>query len=178
MGLNYKGVGVEGKKPVIFMKSPSSIIHNGEYIVIPFGMTRVWAESELAIIMGKNNSIRGYAVANDVTGENLYERDHHLVQSKAADTFCPLGDETEPIDITNLYVRTYINGKICQDGSTNDMIYKPENLVEYILNYMKLDEGDVILTGTPTGWLETTIKSGDEVKVCVEGIGEVTNPVI
>jgi 2-keto-4-pentenoate hydratase/2-oxohepta-3-ene-1,7-dioic acid hydratase in catechol pathway len=178
VGLNYKGLASEGKKPVIFMKSESSIIRNGDCIRLPLNFDRVWAEAELAIIVGKNTTVRGYTVANDVTAENLYGRDHHLAQAKCLDTFCPLGEEIEPIDLDDLYIRTFINGKQCQDGNTRDMINKPKELLKYISKYMKLYEGDIILTGTPSGWLDTTIKTGDTVRVCVENIGEVENLVI
>lgn len=178
IGLNYKGLGIEEQEPIIFMKSPSSIIYNNENIKIPYECKRVWAEVELVMVMGKNNKIKGYTIANDVTADNVYKRDHHLAKSKCINTFCPIDPLVRMLDVSDLSMKTYVNEKLTQEGNTSDMLYSCEELVGLISKYITLEENDLILTGTPKGAENNIIKSGDTVKVCIEGLGELENKVV
>jgi 2-keto-4-pentenoate hydratase/2-oxohepta-3-ene-1,7-dioic acid hydratase in catechol pathway len=118
----------------------------------------------------------GYSIANDVTARDLQRRDGQWTRGKGFDTFCPIGPwiETEfnPFDAI---ISTHVNGQMRQMGSTRDMIFSIYQLIAFISSIMTLDPGDTILTGTPAG--VGPLMNGDVVKVSIEGIGELLNPV-
>ncbi len=118
----------------------------------------------------------GYTCANDVTARDQQRSDGQWSRAKGYDSFCPLGPwmETE-IDISDLAIRTTVNGEVKQDGRTSQIVHKVPALVAYITSCMTLLPGDVILTGTPEG--VGPLQVGDEVSVEVEGIGRLTNRV-
>ena len=188
LGYNYKDlVGQKDKydEPVIFLKPSSSIIGHGQTIRLP-SKSKVWTEVELAIVIGKKGSnilienaeshIFGYTIGNDVTMSNILDRDHHLARSKGLDTFCPLGPiiETE-LDTSDIKLKNIINDKILQDSSTSNRILNDKEIVSLVSSFMTLLPGDIILTGTPANAENSIIKSGDTVKVSIEGLGELVN---
>ena len=118
--------------------------------------------------------IGGYTILNDVTARDLQSKDVQWTRSKSFDTFCPLGPviETE-INPSNLDISLKLNGEAKQDSNTENMIFKPQRLVEFISGIMTLNPGDVIATGTPPGVGPMTV--GDVVEVEIEGVGVLRN---
>ena len=192
VGLNYKAHAEElgyplPNMPSFFLKPPSSIIGNGEPIVLPSGMGRIEHEAELAMVVGKvcrnltpeeaEESLFGFTCANDVTAREVQKVDPLIGHCKSYDTFCPIGPwiETELEDINDLSIRCLVNGEVRQSANTGDMIFRPLDLLCFLSRVMTLMPGDVILTGTPPGI--SPIQADDVVQVSIEGIGTLSNPV-
>jgi len=173
-------------EPIIFLKPPSAILAPFGTIVRPAISQRVDHEGELAIVIGRRakevraaqwrDYVRGFACANDVTARDIQKRDVQFTRGKGFDTFAPIGPciETE-LDVAALSVQTRVNGEIRQNGNTRDMIFPCDFLIEFITTVMTLEEGDVILTGTPSG--VGPLVAGDSVEVEIEGIGVLRNAV-
>ena len=206
IGLNYRRHAEETKAkipefPIVFMKSPASVIQNGEPIMLPRRLRsdQVDYEGELAVIIGercknvaKKDALRcvlGYTCANDVSARDWQKQwgGSQWSRGKTFDTFCPLGPRVVPRaeipDPNNLQIRTIVSGEVLQDCNTNDMIFDVPTLIEFLSGSTTLLPGTVILTGTPHGvgmartpprWL----KAGDTVTIEVEKIGALTNPVV
>lgn len=191
LAFNYKSlVGEENKtqEPLLFLKSSTSLIFNNEEIIYNDFFKKVWIEAELCIIIGKEGKniksknakehILGYTCGNDVTAENILDRDWHLARSKAPDTFAPIGPKIiNEIDTSNLRIQSFINGKKTQDSSTNDRILNDFECVELVSKFFKLIPGDIIFTGTPAGAKDAIVKPGDEVTIEIEKIGKITNSI-
>jgi 2-keto-4-pentenoate hydratase/2-oxohepta-3-ene-1,7-dioic acid hydratase in catechol pathway len=192
VGLNYKDHAKElkmklPKEPIIFLKPNTSVIAHKEAIVYPQGVRRLDYEAELAIVIGREcknikekearKYIFGYTCLNDVTGRDLQKKDTQWTRAKSFDSFCPLGPylETE-IDSEALKIRSYLNGKLKQNSSTENLIFSVEYLVSFISKIMRLLPGDVISTGTPPG--VGPMQKGDIVEIEIEGIGRLKNNVI
>ena len=191
VGRNYvehaKELGNEVPKiPLIFMKPPSSVISNGETIILPPQSTQVEHEAELVVVIGKRGRhittenakkhILGYTVGNDVTARDLQKSDGQWTRAKGFDTFCPFGPwiDTE-FDPADSVVTCRVNGQMRQMASTRDMVFNVGVLISYISSVMMLEPGDLIFTGTPSGVGQ--LKDGDEVSVEIEGLGEIKNKV-
>lgn len=178
--------------PVIFFESPSSIIGNGETVILPDEnrYPHIDLEGELAIVIGKKakhiskeealDYVLGYAVANDVSARNLPDVGGlwGIGLSKSLDTFNPIGPwiETEVANPNSLHLVTRVNGEVAQDSNTGDMLFTVEEYVSYCASRFTLQPGDVIITGTPEG--VRPLKDGDLVEVTIEGIGTLSNPVV
>lgn len=192
VGLNYRDHALEldfpiPDKPSFFLKPPTSLVGNGQAIVMPTDVGRVDAEAELAMVIGQTcrnispekaaQNIFGYTCANDVTARAIQKTDPLLGHAKAYDTFCPLGPwlETAVENVDNLNIRAIINGEVRQSGSTADMIFRPMELVSFLSQIMTLVPGDVVLTGTPAG--VSPIHPGDMVQVEIDNVGVLFNPV-
>lgn len=172
--------------PLLFLKPPSTIIANGETIVLPPQSQQVEHEAELGVVIGKRgrwldpeaaqDHILGYTIALDVTARDLQKRDGQWTRGKGFDTFCPFGPwiETE-FDPADAVVTCTVNGELRQMGSTRDMVFSVRQLIAYISSVMTLEPGDLILTGTPSG--VGPLKDGDEITVSIEGLGELRNQV-
>lgn len=192
VGKNFPEHAVEMKSkppeiPILFMKPSTAVIGPGKPIELPPQSNQVEYECELAIVIGKQGRwiptdqarehILGYTIAIDVTARDLQKADGQWTRAKGFDTFCPLGPwiETDfnPFDAL---ITTHINGQLRQMASTRDMTFSSHQLVAFISSVMTLDSGDVILTGTPAG--VGTLADGDDVKVSIEGIGEMISPVV
>ena len=192
VGKNYadhaKEMGGEvPSEPVIFIKPNTTVIGEGDYIVLPPQSVNVHHEAELAIVIGalaKNvevdradEVIFGYTCANDVTARDLQNSDGQWTRSKSFDTFCPLGPWIETdLDPQDLAISCSVNGELRQDGNTSDLVRSAREMVSWISHMMTLLPGDVILTGTPAG--VSQIVNGDSVTVTIADIGTLTNPVI
>jgi 2-keto-4-pentenoate hydratase/2-oxohepta-3-ene-1,7-dioic acid hydratase in catechol pathway len=149
-------------EPLMFMKPNTSVIGPDDPVFYPRQSNEVHYEGELAVVISRPcrdipaamfaDVVWGYTVANDVTARDLQRSDGQFTRAKGFDSFCPLGPwiETE-LDVTDLAVRTYVNGELKQDGRTSDMIFGVPELIEYVSSVMTLLPGDVILTGTPDG---------------------------
>jgi 2-keto-4-pentenoate hydratase/2-oxohepta-3-ene-1,7-dioic acid hydratase in catechol pathway len=191
VGRNYvehaKELGNEiPKVPLIFLKPPSSIISNGETILLPSQSLQVEHEGELVVVIGKRGRyitaentrkhILGYAIGNDVTARDLQRSDDQWTRAKGFDTFCVFGPwiDTE-FDPADAILSCRVNGQMRQMASTRDIVFNVPTLVAYISSVMTLEPGDLIFTGTPAGVGE--LKNGDEVVVEIEGLGTLRNPV-
>ena len=179
------------KEPIIFIKPPSCIIHDGDNIVIPESVTNVQHEVELALIVGKRckdvpeqgalEYISHVAVFNDITARDMQTSARDIGNpwslAKGMDTFGPISEYVaiDGIDLSALELTLDVNGERKQIGHTKDMIFTPEFLISYISRFMTLEPGDIIATGTPEGISE--IVSGDVVCASIDGIGSVTNTV-
>ncbi|RJP48243.1 MAG: FAA hydrolase family protein [Anaerolineaceae bacterium] len=172
--------------PLIFLKPPSSIISNGEYIVLPPQSAQVEHEAELVAVIGRRAKnvtaetareyIFGYTIGNDVTARDLQKTDDQWTRAKGFDTFCSFGPwiDTE-FDASDAVVTCRVNGQMRQMASTRDMVFNVVTLIAYISSVMTLEPGDVLFTGTPAGVGE--LKNGDVVDVEIEGLGKLSNPV-
>jgi 2-keto-4-pentenoate hydratase/2-oxohepta-3-ene-1,7-dioic acid hydratase in catechol pathway len=191
VGLNYKDHAAETGKPLppeplIFIKPRSAVIGPGEPIRIPPGVGRVDHEAELGVVIGKRahrvaranawDYILGLICVNDVTARDLQKKESQYTRCKGFDTFAPIG----PCIATGLNgapraVEGWVNSERRQASTTGHLIFPVEQLVEFVTFVMTLEPGDIISTGTPEGI--GPIKAGDSVKVKIEGVGELINPV-
>jgi 2-keto-4-pentenoate hydratase/2-oxohepta-3-ene-1,7-dioic acid hydratase in catechol pathway len=174
------------KQPLLFLKPPSSLIGDGEAIVLPAASQQVEYEAEIAIVIGRTarkvlardalQFIRGVTCANDVSARDLQKSDGQWGRAKGFDTFCAVGPVVaEGLDLAALEVIGRLNGVERQHGFTGDMVFSIPVLIEYISHVMTLEPGDLILTGTPEGVGKLT--PGDVIAVEIPGVGILQNPV-
>jgi 2-keto-4-pentenoate hydratase/2-oxohepta-3-ene-1,7-dioic acid hydratase in catechol pathway len=202
IGLNYldhvRESGMEvPQRPLVFAKFPSSLLADGEAIVIDRAVTeRVDWEVELAVVVGRRmrrvsvadalSHVFGYTVANDVSARDVQFADGQWVRGKSLDTFCPLGPFVVTADAVPdpqaLALTTRVNGEVVQESSTREMVFGVAELLSFCSHSFTLQPGDVLLTGTPWGCGEfmdpvRSLRGGDTVEVAVESIGTLRNPV-
>ncbi|MBN9022703.1 MAG: fumarylacetoacetate hydrolase family protein [Rhizobiales bacterium] len=203
IGLNYTDHAIETNspipaEPIVFNKAPSCIVGPNDDVMIPKGSKKTDWEVELAIIIGKSGSyieekdafkhIAGYAVCHDVS-ERAYqiERGGQWTKGKGCPTFGPLGpwlvttDEVK--DVQDLDMFLDVNGKRMQTGNTSTMIFGVATIVSYVSQFMLLEAGDVITTGTPPGVgmgmkPPKFLKGGETVTLGIEGLGEQTQKIV
>jgi len=192
IGKNYASHAAEmggdvPEQPLIFLKPSTSVIADRDAIASPPSSERVDFEGELAVVISRlcrdvpveraMDVVLGYTCANDVTARDQQRSDGQWSRAKGYDTFCPLGPwiETE-VDPADLAISTTLNGEVKQQSRTSLIVHKIPELIAYITACMTLLPGDVILTGTPDGVGPMLV--GDEVRVEIEGIGTLTNPVV
>lgn len=197
VGLNYADHAAETGQPVppepiLFLKAPSSIIGPDDEVILPPDAHKGDWEVELGVVIGREarylsrnealDYIAGVCVINDLSERSFQlERGGQWDKGKGCDTFCPIGpwlvtlDETG--DLSNLQLWCRVNGETMQDGNTRTMIFEVAELVHYISQFMSLQPGDVISTGTPPGvgmgktpprWLV----EGDVIELGIEGLGQ------
>lgn len=174
-------------EPLLFLKTPSSVIGPEEAIVLPEISNRVEHEGELALVVGKPCAhlrdqddplpfLLGFTCLNDVTARDLQKADGQFTRAKGFDTFCPVGPSIETeLDPLDVLVECRVNGVLRQSGSTALMAYPVPFLVRWISRMMTLVPGDLIATGTPAG--VGPLAAGDTVEVSVAGVGVLRNPV-
>jgi 2-keto-4-pentenoate hydratase/2-oxohepta-3-ene-1,7-dioic acid hydratase in catechol pathway len=189
IGLNYAAHAAETgadppEAPIVFAKMASSVVAPDGPVVCPPVVTRLDYEGELCVVMGAGGRIAGYAVADDVSARDLQAREPQWVRAKGAATFCPYGPwittADEVPDPQNLRLRTWVNGEERQNSTTADLIFGPEELVEFIAETMDLRPGDLILTGTPSGVGMASgrfLSDGDVVRIEIEGLGVIEHRV-
>jgi acylpyruvate hydrolase len=143
-------------------------------------------EGELAVVLGAGNAIAGYAVADDVSARDLQGREPQWTRAKGADGFCPWGPwittADEVPDPQRLHLRTWVNGELRQDSSTEQLIFGPRQVVDFIAETCTLEPGDLILTGTPPGVgmamdPKRFLEEGDVIRIEIEGLGTIEHPV-
>ncbi len=173
---------------VLFLKPSSAVIGPGESIAYPTGHSgEVHHEAEVAVVIRRllrdaepgecADGVLGITAANDVTARDLQRRDEQWGRAKGFDTFCPLGPAvaSEP-DWGNIGVRGYVDGELRQEGNTADLVHSIPQLLSLISRVMTLLPTDVVLTGTPAG--VGPVEPGQDVRVEVDGVGSLTNPVV
>ena len=203
IGLNYADHAAESgldvpPEPVIFMKATSAICGPNDPIIIPRGSEKTDWEVELAVIIGKRakyvseadalDYVAGYAITNDVSERAFQnERAGQWTKGKSCDNYGQIGPwlvtRDEVADPQNLSMWLTVNGKTMQDGSTKTMVYGVAHVVSYLSQFMSLQPGDVISTGTPPGVgmgqnPQQFLRPGDVVELGVSGLGQQRQNVI
>jgi 2-keto-4-pentenoate hydratase/2-oxohepta-3-ene-1,7-dioic acid hydratase in catechol pathway len=197
VGMNYAAHAAESgakppERPVLFFKTPNTVIGPDDDVVIPKGSVKTDWEVELAIVIGRRaayldspadspNHIAGYTVSNDVS-----EREWQLEISggqwskgKVAPGFSPVGPwlvTPDEVDHDKLRLRTFVNGEPRQDSETADMVFDVATVIHHLSQYMTLDPGDLIMTGTPEGVALSGrfpyLQPGDVVEIEIDGLGK------
>jgi 2-keto-4-pentenoate hydratase/2-oxohepta-3-ene-1,7-dioic acid hydratase in catechol pathway len=192
IGLNYKDHAAEVNKPLpveplMFIKPPSAVVGPEEPIRLPKGVGEIHYESEMAVVIGRTAAsvkaadarryVLGLTCLNDVTARELQRKDVQYTRAKGFDTFAPIGPcVATGLSPASLAIEGWVNGERKQASNTNQLIFSVERLVEFVSHVMTLHPGDVISTGTPSG--VGPLKAGDRVMVKIQGIGELSNPVL
>lgn len=199
IGKNYadhaKEMGGTASQFVVFTKSPTSIAADEQTLSLHADITNSFDyEGELAIVIGKQGKnipeklaydyIFGYTIANDLTARDLQTKHQQYFLGKSLEGSCPMGPyvvtKDELPNPQELVVVTKVNDEIRQNGKTSDMVFSVEQIIAEISKSVTLEPGDVILTGTPAGVGKgfnppRYLKSGDVVKISIEGIGTLVN---
>ena len=181
--------------PEIFMKTSNALASHQDIVPIQDENLHYDYEGELVIIIGKSGKhiprekamdhILGYTVGNDVSARTLQFRGSQWILGKSLDNFAPIGPTIIPphaFDFESATITTTVNGEVRQQAKLQQMIFKPDAIIEFVSQYITLQEGDIIFTGTPSGvvlgkneskypWL----KPGDTVSISISGIGTLEN---
>jgi 2-keto-4-pentenoate hydratase/2-oxohepta-3-ene-1,7-dioic acid hydratase in catechol pathway len=202
IGLNYRDHAIESNLPIpetptMFAKFPTAVIGPGAPIVLPKASTKPDYEAELGVVIGKGGRhipesrwrehVFGYTIVNDVSARDFQMATSQWMIGKTFDTFAPIGpaivtaDEIE--DPHNLAISLELSGVEMQRSNTSNLIFNVPKLIAYLSSVFTLEPGDIIATGTPSGvgFARTPpryLKPGDEIRVRVEGIGELYTPVV
>lgn len=201
VGTNYLGHIREFKseiprEPVYFAKAVTSLNGPFDPVILPEGADIVDGETELAVVIGRTgrripegealSHVAGYAVLNDVTNRAIQRSAGQWFRGKSADTFCPFGPFlVTPDEITdphNLRLRGSINGRILQEESTSQMIFRIPRLISVLSQTLTLRAGDILSTGTPEGigsahTPPVVLRDGDVLEAAIDGLGAQKNPV-
>jgi 2-keto-4-pentenoate hydratase/2-oxohepta-3-ene-1,7-dioic acid hydratase in catechol pathway len=201
VGLNYRKHAEESNMavpeyPVLFNKFSNTLAAHGEEIMLPKNSQQVDYEAELAIVIGRRakrvkreealSYVAGYCNANDLSARDLQMRTSQWLLGKCCDGFSPVGPylvtSDEVGNPNDLEIKAIVNGEVRQHSNTSDMIFPCDEIVHYISQYMTLEPGDIILTGTPEGVIlgypkerQVWLKDGDEVTIEIEKLGCLTN---
>jgi len=196
LGLNYAKRAKElafapPQEPLVFLKGPGTLIGHRGVTRRPAGVKFMHYECELAVVIGRSARavrrsealahVAGYCIANDYAIrdylENWYRPNLRVKNRDGATVLGPwLVDAADVPDPGNLGLRTYVNGKLTQEGNTRDMISDIPALLEYLSSFMTLTAGDIILTGTPEG--AVNVEVGDEVICEIDGLGRLQNTIV
>ena len=196
IGLNYSDHAAEtGTKPpsepIVFMKATSCIIGPNDDVIIPKNSKKTDWEVEIAFVIGKEtkyisekdapNHIIGYCIVNDISErEWQIEKMGQWIKGKSADTFGPIGPylvtKDEIPDVQKLNLSLDLNNKRMQTGNTSKMIFNINFILSYLSNFMSLQPGDIVTTGTPPGVgmgkkPPLYLKSGDEMRLSINYLG-------
>lgn len=203
-GINYHGHFTENpnakmpQRPFFFPKFPSVMVGPGEPIVQPMGVEQLDWEVEFTLVFGKRaralpddesamDSIFGYTILHDVSARDVQFVDSQITLGKNFETFAPVGPcivtKDEIPDPANVGLRTLLNGQFVQNGSTADWIYPLPHLLSSLTEVMTMHPGDLMTTGTPAGvgyfsQPQHFMKAGDRVRLEIDGIGVLENPII
>jgi 2,4-didehydro-3-deoxy-L-rhamnonate hydrolase len=202
-GINYIGHKKENPnatmpdEPFFFSKLPTAVIGPGAPIVLPPQSKQVDYEVEFAVVIGKQmkntpeaevmNAIFGYTILHDVSARDVQFKDNQITLGKNFDTFSPMGpcvvtaDEMPKPD--NCGLRTLLNGNVMQNGTTAEWVFSLPRMLSFLSRVMTLEPGDVVSTGTPagTGFFrnpQVFLQAGDIVRLEIDGIGVLENPVV
>jgi 5-oxopent-3-ene-1,2,5-tricarboxylate decarboxylase / 2-hydroxyhepta-2,4-diene-1,7-dioate isomerase len=196
LGLNYADRARElafapQEEPLVFLKGPGTLLGHRGFTRRPTGVRFMHYECELAVLIGATarrvqraqalHHVAGYCIANDYAIrdylENWYRPNLRVKNRDGGTVLGPwLVDAADVPDPANLGLRTFVNGKLIQQGNTRDLITDVPALVEYLSSFMTLSAGDVILTGTPEG--VANVEVGDEVACEIDGLGRLLNTIV
>ncbi|MCX7242632.1 MAG: fumarylacetoacetate hydrolase family protein [Polaromonas sp.] len=181
--------------PIYFSKVPESVIGPDAAVEMPAASSAIDYEAELTVVIGKGGKgiskadalkhVWGYTIINDVTARDWQGRHSQWLLGKSFDTFCPMGPwlvSADELDGTHTRVRCYVNDELRQDAATTDLIFDIPTLIETLSAGITIYPGDLIATGTPVGVgigfkPPKYLKSGDMLRVEIDGIGALSNPV-
>jgi len=181
--------------PIYFSKVPESVVGPDAAVEMPAASSAIDYEAELTVVIGKGGKgiskadalkhVWGYTIINDVTARDWQGRHSQWLLGKSFDTFCPMGPwlvSADELDGTNTRVRCYVNDELRQDAATTDLIFDIPTLIETLSAGITIYPGDLIATGTPVGVgigfkPPKYLKSGDMLRVEIDGIGALSNPV-
>lgn len=181
--------------PIYFSKVPESVVGPDAAVEMPAVSSAIDYEAELTVVIGKGGKgiskadalkhVWGYTIINDVTARDWQGRHSQWLLGKSFDTFCPMGPwlvSADELDGTNTRVRCYVNDELRQDAATTDLIFDIPTLIETLSAGITIYPGDLIATGTPVGVgigfkPPKYLKSGDMLRVEIDGIGALSNPV-
>ena len=200
VGLNYKSHRDECKMeepeyPVLFSKFNNALAAHKEDITLPTTAEKFDYEAELVIVIGKETTkiskeaalshVFGYTAGNDLSARDLQLRTGQWLLGKSCDSFAPIGPclvTADEIDPNHLDIQCTVNGEVRQSANTGDMIFDCATIVSYVSQYMTLQPGDIIFSGTPSGVIlgypaekQVWLQAGDEVAVTIEKIGTLKN---
>ena len=173
------------EEPLIFLKPPTAVVGHLDPVVQPPASARVDYEGEVGVVIRRrtrqlgdgdpvDDCILGYTCFNDVTARDLQAKDGQFTRAKGFDTFAAVGPcVATGLDPAAIRLKTFLNGKLVQSGTTADLIFSVPHLVRFLSRIMTLNPGDIIATGTPAGVGPTA--PGDRVDVQIEGIGVLSN---
>ena len=202
IGMNYRAhVAEMGREPpewqYWFNKQRTAIAGPGDPIVLPAVSDMVDYEGELAMVIGRRcqhvpaarapEVVAGYTIINDVSARDWQWRSPTFTMGKSFDTHAPCGPELVTADELGdpgaLTIRTWVNDELRQDSTTADLIFGCADMIEYLTTAFPLEPGTIIATGTPAGVgagmdPPRFLAAGDTVRIAIEGIGELTNPVV
>ena len=177
--------------PVLFFKPLTSLNGHRAPVVAPPNIEYMHYEAELAVVIGRAGRrikrddaydyVKGYTIANDVTIRDFVQNMYRPpVKAKCWDTFTPLGpwwvDRDDIANPDDVHLRTYVNGELRQQGNTRNFVHDIPAIIEFITEFMTLEENDLILTGTPEGL--SHLYPGDVMRVEIDGIGALENPIV
>lgn len=191
IGRNYRDHAKElnnplPEEPLVFLKPPTALIGTLDAVVMPPASSRVDYEGEVGVVIRKkarhlrdddpvDDVILGYTCFNDVTARDLQAKDVQFTRAKGFDTFAAVGPcVATGLDPAALRLKTFLNGKLVQSGTTANLIFPIPHLVRFLSRIMTLNPGDIVATGTPAG--VGPVSPGDRVDVQIEGIGVLSNP--
>jgi 5-carboxymethyl-2-hydroxymuconate isomerase len=201
IGLNYRDHAAETgaalpTRPLLFAKLPTAVAGPADEIVIPAHTDELDYEGELAVVIGRRcrdvaeadalDAVFGYAVMDDVSARDRQREEPQWIRAKGGDTMAPWGPwittADEVPDPQALRIRTWVNGDLRQDGTTADMVFTVAALIAFCSASFTLEPGDVITTGTPAGVgvardPKAFLRPGDRVRVEIDGLGVLDNPV-
>lgn len=177
-------------EPSYFLKPPSTLARDGDEIVRPRGCRYLNYEGEVAVVVGRRMQrvseedalgfVAGYAPANDFGVHDFRHADRgSMLRVKGQDGFCPVGPvlaAPDEVDPTALALRTYVNGKVVQEGSTADLLWPIAYMLADLSRLITLEPGDILLSGTPAN--SRPVEPGDVVEVEVDGIGRLSNRIV
>lgn len=181
--------------PEIFMKTTNALASNHDTINIEDESLHYDYEGELVIVIGKagkniprdkaKEHILGYTIGNDVSARALQFRGSQWILGKSLDNFAPIGPiivSPDEFDFDNATITTTVNGEVRQQAQLQQMLFKPDAIIEFVSQYITLQEGDIIFTGTPSGVVlgkneskYSWLKSSDTVSISISGIGTLEN---
>jgi 2-keto-4-pentenoate hydratase/2-oxohepta-3-ene-1,7-dioic acid hydratase in catechol pathway len=184
--LNAAGRPVPGEYPGVFAKFPTSLIPDGQDILLPPDATNVHFEGEMALIIGKKaknipveeapDYVFGVTICNDLVDREWLLEDLQWFRAKGSDNFGPIGPAiVTGLEYNNLKLETRVNGEVRQFSSTSELVFSPQEILSYCSRYVTLLPGDVIFTGTPGK--TQRVHKGDTIEVEIEGIGLLRNTV-
>jgi 2-keto-4-pentenoate hydratase/2-oxohepta-3-ene-1,7-dioic acid hydratase in catechol pathway len=188
VGLNYDGPGAAPRpeRPLIYGKAPSSVAAHGDTLAWDRELTpNVDAEVELGVVIGVDGGIFGYTIVNDVSSRDPWLDGDQWLLGKSMPGFCPVGPvivTADGLDPTDVRLGCTINGEPIQDGRTSDMRFSIAEVIDYLGRHVRLEPGDLIVSGTPPRLTtppgpERHLQPGDVVTCWIEGIGELTTTV-
>lgn len=184
--------------PEIFMKTSNALASHQDIVPIQDENLHYDYEGELVIVIGKTGKnisreqakehILGYTVGNDVSARTLQFRGTQWILGKSLDNFAPIGPvivSPDNFDFDSATITTTVNGEVRQQAKLQQMLFKPDAIIEFVSQYITLQEGDIIFTGTPSGVVlgkneskYSWLKPGDTVTVTITGIGTLENTFI